>query len=231
MSSPSASRTPLGDCIRAQLARHGDPERGKGAQAYMKSEMPYRGVDAKGQREILRECWKQHPVRSADELRAVAHDLWDNVAFREERYAAQETLKKYSKFLDMSDVAFLREMILSGAWWDHVDHLAKWLCGDLLARYPKEMTAVLKRWIEDENLWVRRAAILSQLAFKAKTDTRLLFSFCERCLEETSFWIRKAIGWALRDYSKTDPAAVRGFVEKQHGRMAGLTLREASKYI
>ncbi|MFH0883705.1 MAG: DNA alkylation repair protein, partial [bacterium] len=224
-------RTPLGDSIRDQLARRGDPVRAKGAQAYMKSEMPFRGVDARGQREIHRACLKQHPVRSIDELRNATLDLWDRAEYREERYAAQEILKKYSKFLDISDRTLLRHIIITGAWWDYVDFVAKWVVGDLLKRYPEEMKQELMEWIEDEDLWIRRAAILAQLSFKDKTDTQLLFNFCDRCLEETTFWMRKAIGWALREYSKTNPGKVRQFIAKNRDRMAGLTLREASKYV
>lgn len=231
MSPSRKSNHPLVTAIRTEFAAHGNPVRAKGAQAYMKSEMPYHGLDSKTMRTLQRACIKQHPVGSANELNAVVLDLWDNARFREERYAAQEILYKYSKFIDTSDLPLVRHMIITGSWWDYVDYIAKWVVGGLLERYPKEMTRELKRWIEDDELWIRRAAVLSQLAFKDKTDVELLFSFCDRCIEETTFWMRKAIGWALREYSKTDPAAVRKFIEAHRDRMSGLTYREGSKYV
>jgi len=147
------------------------------------------------------------------------------------RYVAQETLKKYFNFLSMDDLSLIRHLITTGAWWDHIDYVAKWIVGGLLEQYPEKMKSLLKQWIRDENLWIRRSAILAQLGFKDKTDTELLFSFCDACLEETSFWIRKSIGWALREYAKTNEDAVREFVLQHRDRMSGLSYREATKHI
>jgi len=228
---PKTSRSPFISEVRKGLVANANPERARGAQAYMKSEMPYRGLDSKTLRKIERDGWKRYPIKDATELEAIVLEFWDNAEYREERYVAQETLTKYQKYLTMDHVPLIRHLIVTGAWWDHVDGIAKFNVGGLLAAYPKPMTAELKRWIKDDHLWIRRAAVLSQLAFKDKTDTELLFSFCSQCLEETTFWMRKAIGWALREYSKTDPVAVREFIEKNRDRMSGLTYREASKYV
>lgn len=222
---------PLPDTIRQALAHAADPERAPKMQAYMKSDMPYRGVDAKGQRTIFRAAWKEFPVNTFQEYSAVVRDLWDHAAYREERYAAQETAKRFRKFHLMEALPLYRHMIETGAWWDHVDMISADLIGALLGSFPDQMTPILYEWIEDDHLWIRRAAILSQLRFKEKTDAAMLFAFCDRCLEETTFWMRKAIGWALRQHSKTDPDPVRGFIAAHRERMAGLTFREASKYV
>lgn len=222
---------PLPACIREGLKRVADPSRAAGAQAYMKSEMPFLGVAAAPLRKVCKAGWKAHPVENAADYHAVVADLWDRAGHREERYAALETARKYIRFSSMESLPLWRRMIEEGAWWDTGDVIAKWLIGRLLEQYPDRMKAELEGWIRDDHLWVRRSAVQAQLSFKDKTDAGLLFSFCERCLEEKTFWMRKAIGWALREYGKVNPEAVRDFVEKHRDRMAGLTMREASKYI
>ena len=122
-------------------------------------------------------------------------------------------------------------MIETGAWWDYVDMIAAHLIGNLLANYPDVMKPEMRCWIEDDDLWIRRSAILSQLRFKRDTDGDMLFEFCSNCLSEESFWIRKAVGWALREYSKSEAESVRRFVTEHRHLMSRVTLKEAEKYI
>ncbi len=221
---------PLTHTIRENLQMAADPEYAPQMQAYMKSEMPYRGVKSAEQRQIYKAVFAEFPLKSFGEFSQVLTELW-NAEYREERYAAITLALKYKKYQTMEALPIYRMMITTSAWWDLVDGVAADLIGVLLEKYPSEMKPEMERWILDEDQWIRRTAILSQLRFKGKTDKQMLFRFCESCLDEKSFWIRKAVGWALREYSKTDPDAVREFYQKNVERMSGVTRREVEKYI
>jgi len=216
--------------IRAGLAAGANAEKAHYMQKYAKSEMPFRGVQADVQRKIYAEALKQYPITTKEEYELVIRELWQ-AEYREERYGAFYVAEKYGKFQTMEMLPLYREMIVTSAWWDLVDAIAAHLIGALLAKYPQEMKPALYQWIEDDDLWIRRSAILAQLTFKDKTDWRTLEDFCAKCLEEKSFWIRKAIGWALRQYSKSNADAVKNFVERYKDKMSGVTYREARKYI
>ena len=216
--------------LRSALKKAGNPDYAIQMQKYMKSEMPYHGVKSAGQKEIYRTIFKKYPPKDFQEYRQVIEELWD-AEFREERYGAIRYAKQFSKFQTMQALPLYRMMIEAGAWWDYVDSIAIDLIGSLLSSFEEEMKEELRRWITDEHLWIRRAAILSQLRFKKDTDHEMFFEFCSTCIHEKTFWMRKAIGWALRDYSKHEPDRVREFIEKNRENMSGLTLREASKYI
>ncbi len=216
--------------IRKDLRQIANPDYARRMQAYMKSEMLYHGIKSAEQTKVKQKWFKEFPVASFNEYIELIQDLWA-ADFREERYVAISLGNKYKKFQTMEALPVYQMMIQDGAWWDYVDAIAANLIGALLKKYPAEMRTVLYQWIEHDDLWLRRSAILAQLKFKANTDETMLFEFCARCMEEKVFWIRKAIGWALREYSKTNPDSVREFVEKTHERMSGVTWREARKYI
>jgi len=221
---------PLTTAIRAAYASAADPKQAPAMQKYMKSSLPYYGIKLPLQRKINRELFKLHPVKSFDEYVVVIRKLWD-ASYREERYAAIAVAEHFRPFITMEALPTYRMMIETGAWWDLVDGIAAHLIGELLCKHPVEMKIILKEWIKDSDLWIRRSAILAQLRFKTDTDSELLFEFCAKCLQEQSFWIRKAVGWSLRDYSKVAPEKVRAFVEEYRKNMSGVTLREARKYI
>lgn len=217
--------------VRLALASSSDMQNAIQMQKYMKSAMPYRGVNAPAQRKIYTEALKKYPVLSFVQYLEIISELWNNAEYREERYAAFYIADRYKKYQTMEAVPLYRSMIISGAWWDLVDGIATHLMGKLLEKYPQEMKTILCGWIDDNNLWIRRTAILSQNRLKDKTDWEMLKSFCEKSLHEQTFWIRKAIGWALREYSKTNPRAVRDFVEQYSPQMSSVSLKEALKYI
>ncbi len=199
-------------------------------QAYMKSEMPYHGVKSPGQKQIFRKAIKQHKITAYAEYIQVIEQLWD-AEYREERYLAISVARTYGGYQTIEALTTFEMMIRTGEWWDYIDVIAAHLIGSLLSKYSENMRAILKRWISDENIWIRRSAILSQLRFKESTDAVMLFDFCNSCLHEKSFWIRKAIGWALREYSKTNPDSVRQFIDSNRELMSNLTRREGSKYV
>lgn len=122
-------------------------------------------------------------------------------------------------------------MAVEGAWWDLVDDVAANLVGALLLGHRAAMRPVMEAWVDDDDMWRRRTAILSQLRHRDQTDAEMLFDFCRRRAHETEFFIRKAIGWALREYSKTDPGAVAAFLRRHGDELSGLSRREAAKHL
>jgi 3-methyladenine DNA glycosylase AlkD len=212
--------------IRGALLIRADPVRGAGAQAYMKSTMPCLGVRVPEVRRLAATAVAGAPFTSAGQLRGTVLELWRNAAAREERYAAIDLTADPLAAKDMLMLPVYEEMIRSGAWWDYVDAVAVRLCGLLLANRP-EMSAVVLGWSTDPDFWIRRAAILSQLKAKAATDSALLARVLETNMADPEFFVRKAIGWALREYSKTAPEWVAAFVAEHSASLSPLSRREA----
>ena len=203
-------------------------------QRYMKSSMPFHGVGAPVQRRLWRQVFAAHPLESCEEMHAAARDLWRRAQYREERYAAVALtdLPRYRHCQTMGALPLYEEMIVTGAWWDYVDVLASHHLGAILAADPKRMKPLMRRWARaTDSMWKRRAAILCQLRFKDETDLRLLYDCIEPNLGDAEFFIRKAIGWALRQYAWTDPPEVRRYVAGNRERLSGLSIREALKNI
>jgi 3-methyladenine DNA glycosylase AlkD len=202
-------------------------------QAYMKSAMPYRGVPGPEQKTIWKTVFTAHPLSSREEWQQVALTLWRDAAFREERYAAiaLTALERYAPYRAMASLPMFEEMIVSGAWWDFVDSVAGRQLGDILRKDTVRMSVLMRRWARDRNMWKRRAAILCQLGFKRDTDLRLLYDCIEPNLPDREFFIRKAIGWALRQYAWTDPRAVKRYVNANRERLSRLSIREALKNV
>ena len=149
---------------------------------------------------------------------------------REFQYAVVYYLKTMQKFLNKGDISKLKYLVVTKSWWDTVDLLSK-IIGDVVNR-NKELKTLMLEWSKKENdIWLRRVAILHQLSFKENVDKLLLETILEDNLCDGEFFINKAIGWALRDYSKVNPEWVRKFIEKNRSEMANLSLREASKYL
>jgi 3-methyladenine DNA glycosylase AlkD len=216
--------------LRKAMAAEADPSRAAGMQAYMKSTMPYHGLVSAKMRAVSAEVFAHHPLASCDEWRAAILGLWREARFREERYAALELAadKRHSQCRTPDSLPMFEEMIVTGAWWDHVDGVAH-LIGQMLRAYPKQMRPVMRAWSKDENLWKRRVSIICQISFKKDTDLKLLYANIEPNLADRDFFIRKAIGWSLRSYAWTDPAEVARYVREHQSRLSGLSRREALK--
>ncbi|MCF7810310.1 DNA alkylation repair protein [bacterium] len=221
---------PLTVEIRSAFKKAANPDEAPAMQKYMKSEMPFYGIKSAIRKEIYKSVFKKYKIGDATEYEQTIRELWD-AEYREERYAAITVAVRYKKLQTIEALPLYKELIISGAWWDMVDGIAADIINPLLKKFPLDMKEILKQWIKDDDLWIRRTAILSQLRFKSDTDYKMLFDFCIQCLHEKLFWIRKAIGWALREYSKHEPDKVRMFVDANREAMSGLSLREASKYI
>ncbi|MEO3788666.1 DNA alkylation repair protein [Nonomuraea sp. B10E15] len=219
----------LGKAVRLALQEVAEPAKAEAMRAYMKSALPFLGVQAVARRAALRRVFAGHRLETAPEWRRAVLALWREAEYREERYAAVELSGHhyYREFQTLYTVPMYEEMIVTGAWWDLVDELATHRVGGLLAAFPDTMRPLMLEWAHDADLWKRRTAILCQNRFKARTDTALLYACIEPSLSDNDFFARKAIGWALREYAKTSPAEVVRYVNAKG--ISGLSRREALK--
>lgn len=220
--------------LRAAMAEWADPERAEAQRAYMKSPLPYYGIASPDLRAVLREPLGAHRLASFEDWEAAIQLLWDTALHREDWYAAL-AIAQYRWYhdwrIDLRALPLFLLMIKIGAWWDVCDEIASRLIGPLLHAHRAEMTQTLAAWAEDDHMWVRRVAILSQLKAKQETDTALLRATIEPNLGDREFFIRKGIGWALREFSKTDPGWVQDFVAAHADRISSLSKKEALRLI
>ena len=218
--------TALSTEIRAALRAAADPALAPGQQAYMKSAMPFLGVRVPATRRIARLAAKG--VKDAALVRASALDLWDAASHREERYAAMALLAMPPLRGNEDIVDVVEHMVRTGQWWDYTDDLAHRVA-ELHDAKPAPTADLARAWSIDGDMWIRRIAILSQLGRGARLDRRLLADVIEPNAGDREFFIRKAIGWALREYARVDANWVRGFVAARD--FSPLTRREALKHI
>jgi 3-methyladenine DNA glycosylase AlkD len=230
-----AKRYRSGDALiraaRKALRDAADPVKAPIMQAYMKSAMPYLGIQATPLRKAAKAVFSAHKLESFPEWRDAVLELWRGARYREERYLAIELAgySAYRKFRTMDALPMYEEMITSGAWWDYVDSIASHRLGELLRLYPAKMRKVLRGWAKSDDMWKRRSAILAQLGFKADTDLELLYDCIRPSIGEKEFFLRKAIGWALRQFAKTDAKEVSRYVAEHEGRLSPLSRREVLK--
>ena len=218
--------------VIAALREAADPARAPQQQAYMKSEMPYFGVGVPQCRRIAGSVFRAHDLADAGDWETAILDLWRKAARREERYAAVELLlfPRYSSWLEPARIPLIEELVVTGAWWDYVDAIAGRGVGTMLAAHPRPTKAVLREWAKDDDIWKRRTAILAQLRAGRATDTELLADAIRPSIGASEFFLRKGIGWALREHSKTDPGWVKEFVGT-HAGLSDLSRREALKHL
>lgn len=218
----------LSAAVRTSLRAAADASLAPGQQAYMKSAMPFLGVRVPEVRRLVRSLVRDLGVTAPDELVPTARELWDDATHREERYAAAVLLGLRPLKGDLSLVPFHEHVARTGAWWDHVDEAAHRIA-DLHDAHPAETAAIVRRWSTDDFLWVRRLAIISQLGRRDRVDLDLLAEVVEPNLADPEFFIRKAIGWSLREAAKVHPDWVRAYVAS-HG-LSPLSRREALKHL
>ncbi|MEA2682154.1 MAG: hypothetical protein QOK05_482 [Chloroflexota bacterium] len=219
--------------IRAGLAAAADPDRAPRMQAYMKSSMPYRGVASAGVGAVCRAAFAAHPLAGFDSWHATCLELWRGAAFREERYAAIALTgdRRYREHQGPAALPMYEEFIVDGAWWDHVDEVAVNRIGPLLLTHRGTLRPMLLTWSSVPDMWRRRASIIAQVGLKRAVDTDLLRACIDPNLADREFFIRKAIGWALRSYAWAEPVWVRSYVGENEARLSGLSRREALKNI
>jgi 3-methyladenine DNA glycosylase AlkD len=207
------------DAIRRELAARADPAKAPEMQAYMKSPMPFLGVQKAGRVAVARAVFPAYALDGFDAWHDTVLRLWREATYREERYLAIALARdrRYRAHRTMAALPLYEELIVTGAWWDFVDEVAIRLVGDL------EVGTFLREWAVDQDMWKRRTAIIAQVTRKA--DAQLLFDCIEPNRADREFFIRKAIGWALRDHSKYDPDGVERYCATHE--LSPLTRREA----
>jgi 3-methyladenine DNA glycosylase AlkD len=223
--------TPLADEIMDRLFRAfeaaRDPGRAAPMSAYMRDQFPFLGIPSPVQKALTRQVLAGLSRPAEPDLAAVALACWQRPE-REYQYFACGWLRRHARGCSEQFIDTARRLIVTRSWWDTVDALAAHLVGPLVSQHPR-LVAITDAWLTDPDRWLVRTAILHQLTFKEATDTSRLFRYCTSQSSHPDFFVRKAIGWALREYAKTDPAAVRMFVGTHQSRLAASSVREALK--
>lgn len=220
--------------IEAALREQADAQQALPMKAYMLGQFEFLGIRAGPRREALKQALQGLPKFTgvADELLALAHALW-HLPEREFRYTAIDLLAKHHKRLDVGDLPSILALVQADPWWDTVDGLAG-VVGDVLLRTKASQPDVQRHMdacLVHPHLWVRRVAMLHQLGWRDQTDQARLFHYALTLAPETDFFIRKAIGWALRDHARMQPQAVKTFLIEHTAQLSGLTRREAGKHL
>lgn len=222
--------------LRHRLTALADPERTAKQQRYLKSTQPCYGVSVPDVRRIAKQVLRQYPIDDSAVLRCTLLELWDRGRYREERYAALAIAASpcVAQLRSLELLPLYRHLVESGAWWDLVDDVAVHLIGPLLRTDPATRVTVareMRQWAHDQDLWIRRTAILCQIGAREDTEPGLLRDTIEPSLGRTEFFLRKAIGWGLRDFSRWDAPWVREYLEQNRDRLSALSYREAAKHL
>ena len=215
--------------LRTELQSRANPDQIEAMAAYMKDRFEFMGVRAPAAREAAKPSLAAAKDADADELIAFVDDCWDEPE-REFQYVGCIVLRRWISTLEPEHLGDLERYVTTKSWWDTVDALAIWSVGRLVFA-NRELAEVMDQWIESDDFWLARTAILHQLSFKADIDAERLYRYAEARAQDSEFFIRKAIGWALRDHARLDPDGVRAFVAANEERLSGLSKREALKRI
>lgn len=210
-----------------EMIQHKNEEQARQMSKYMLNKFEYIGIKTPERRKIFKNFFKEYKNEEKIDWEFV-NKCWEN-RYREFQYVAADYLKNMKDKLTRDDIPKLKQLILKKSWWDTIDNLDMTI--GALALKDSNVNKILLEWSIDENIWLRRIAIDHQLLRKEKTNTELLEKILKNNLGQVEFFINKAIGWALRDYSKTNPEWVKNFIEKNKEKMAKLSIREASKYL
>jgi len=218
----------LVELVQRSLGALANPVKAKSMAAYARTTMPFYGIQKPDRVPLHREMKQRFRPRSRAEYEECVLALW-TLPHREEKYTALEFALQHRRCIVLDSLPLYERLIREGAWWDFVDFVAPRLVGALLLEHRHVVRPVMDVWIDDDDLWIRRSAIISQLKHRDATDEAQLFGFCLRRSHEREFFIRKAIGWALREYSKSAPDAVARFLTGHSDRLSGLSYREGAK--
>ena len=210
-----------------EMIQHKNEEQAQKMSKYMLNKFEYIGIKTPERRKIFKNFFKEYKNEEKIDWEFV-NKCWEN-KYREFQYVAADYLKNMKDKLTIDDIPKFKQLILKKSWWDTIDNLDMTI--GALALKDSNVNKILLEWSIDENIWLRRIAIDHQLLRKDKTNTELLSKILKNNLGQTEFFINKAIGWALRDYSKTNPEWVKTFIEKNRENMAKLSIKEASKYL
>jgi 3-methyladenine DNA glycosylase AlkD len=198
--------------LEKAFQKNSNAENAVAMSKYMKNNFQFFGIKTEERRQIFKAIWSENQNEVSNNPREIALALYSKKE-REFHYCALEILiKKLKNNYINEDILLVEKLIIVNSWWDSVDVIAKFILGDYLLQFPSETNTVISRFSNSENMWLNRSAILFQLGYKEKTNFDLLKSICEKHKTSSEFFIQKAIGWALREYGKTNPEAVCDFV-------------------
>ena len=207
---------------------HTDPAMADPMAKYMKNKFEYFGIKSPLRKEISKQLLTKSKLPDPQDVSKIVNELWAQPQ-RELQYFAMVLLQKYAKTSTADWIDLYEELILQKSWWDTVDGIAASNVGDHFRKFPEQLFLYTKKWMDSENIWLQRTCLIFQLRYKEKTDFVLLKSFIVPLSSSKEFFIRKAIGWALRQYSKTNPLAVKEYVKEQS--LSNLSYREATKLL
>ena len=210
-----------------EMIQHKNEEQAQKMSKYMLNKFEYIGIKTPERRKIFKNFFKEYKNEEKIDWEFV-NKCWEN-KYREFQYVAADYLKNMKDKLTIDDIPKFKQLILKKSWWDTIDNLDMTI--GALALKDTNVNKILLEWSIDENIWLRRIAIDHQLLRKEKTNTELLEKILKNNLGQVEFFINKAIGWALRDYSKTNPEWVKNFIEENKENMSKLSIKEASKYL
>ncbi len=215
--------------LESAFEEKSNPENAFAMAKYMRNHFTFFGIKTEHRRQIFKDIWKENQVEVEKNPREIALKLFSKTE-RELQYCAIEILiKQLEGNYKKDDILLIEKLLITNSWWDSVDTIAKNILGEYLLEFPLETEKVIGRFSNSENMWINRSAILFQLGYKGKTNFDLLKSECEKHKNSNEFFIQKAIGWALREYGKTNPVAVRSFVVSTN--LKTLSKKEALKNI
>jgi 3-methyladenine DNA glycosylase AlkD len=208
--------------------KHRDQKKADGAKAYLLHQFEFFGLQTPLRRSLSKVFYKSHPIKNHAELSALIKECFAQPQ-RELHYFAIELLGFHHPLWDKKTLPLIEWMITHNSWWDSVDSTNSNVICKFFLKYPEHTEAFTLKWNQATNKWLKRMSILFQLTYKNKTNTILLANYIEHCIDEEDFFIRKAIGWALRAYAYTDPKWVIHFVNA-HPNLSPLSKREALKH-
>ncbi len=219
--------TPYLQPLQELLEANANAENAAAMKAYMKGRFEFYGIKSPERRELQKQFLAGHGLPVPFDP-AVFRACWQ-ADQREFQMFGLDLLRRQAKKVQEHDLALIEELITTKSWWDTVDGLASWICGPYFQKFPEKTRPITDTWAVSENMWLRRTSILFQLGYKVKTDAKTLTNHIEKNLGSNEFFINKAIGWALREYGKTEPDFVRQYVAKMESKLHPLSVREALK--
>jgi 3-methyladenine DNA glycosylase AlkD len=214
--------------IREAMSSNANFAKAIGMKKYMKELFSFYGIGSPQRRQLLKVLIVTHGKPDPKEVRKLAELLWAEEE-REMQYAAMDLLGIIKKQLEPNDLQLIEKLITTKSWWDTVDLLASHLAGTWLLKFPENKLEILENWFASENMWLQRTVLIHQLLYKTNTNESILFDYINRLKDSKEFFIRKAIGWALRQHARTAPQSVRLFVETTS--LSSLSVREATKHL
>jgi 3-methyladenine DNA glycosylase AlkD len=216
------------DSIVTLLKENANAENAIPMQKYMKDQFTFLGIKKPERQKLVSAFFRESDLLKGPLNYGFIEFLW-GLSEREFQYVALEYLVQHKQTLKKGDIKLLQRLITHKSWWDTVDLIATILVGDLATRYPDIIPEYIEAWAINENIWLKRTAILFQLKYKINTNEILLYRYIELNARSREFFIQKAIGWALREYSKTHRDSVKNFIDAH--QLSALSIREGSKYL